>query len=86
MDFKNLMHVLKDYSKSDPEYIEAIKAGSKEIRDKVLKYVMVRRTRSEIVKYFDNDIIRQGLCFPDVEEPRRIISLSETWIFHAKIS
>ena len=38
--------------KTDPEYREIIKAGSEEIREKVLKYIMVRRTRSEIKEYF----------------------------------
>jgi hypothetical protein len=34
---------------------------------------MVRRTRSEITEYFNRDIDEQGLFFPDVEDPRRII-------------
>ena len=30
---------------------------------------MVRRTRTEIEKYFPNDITIQGLKFPNVEKP-----------------
>ncbi len=71
--FKNLEKPLKNFKKSDPEYIKAVQEGSREIREKVLKYVMVRRTRSEIVSYFSKDIKEQGLFFPEVEEPRRII-------------
>lgn len=71
--FKRLVDKLKKYPRSDPEYLEALKKGSKEIREKILKYVMCRRTRTEILNYFSDDIEKQGLSFPDVEEPRRII-------------
>ena len=55
----------KDYT----EYINTVKANSREIRNKVLKYLMVRRTRTEIEKYFSKDIEEQGLKFPDVKKP-----------------
>jgi ERCC4-related helicase len=55
----------KDYAK----YINTVKENSREIREKVLKYLMVRRTRTEIEKYFDKDIKNQNLKFPDVEKP-----------------
>ncbi|RKY88059.1 helicase [candidate division KSB1 bacterium] len=55
----------KDYDK----YIKKVKDNSKEIREKVLKYLMVRRTRSEIEKYFLNDIKKQKLKFPEIENP-----------------
>ena len=53
--FNGWMTKLNKYKKSDPEYLEIIKDGSKEIREKVLKYIMVRRTRSEIKKYFSEN-------------------------------
>jgi len=55
----------RDYS----EYIKTVKENAKEIREKVLKYLMVRRTRSEISKYFAEDLNKQNLKFPDVESP-----------------
>lgn len=55
----------EDYS----EYIKVVKENAREIREKVLKYLMVRRTRSEIIKYFSDDLIRQKLRFPEVEKP-----------------
>ena len=55
----------RDYS----EYIKTVKENAKEIREKVLKYLMVRRTRSEITKYFAEDLEKQKLKFPDVESP-----------------
>ena len=55
----------RDYS----DYIKTVKENAKEIREKVLKYLMVRRTRSEIMKYFGEDLAKQKLKFPDVEKP-----------------
>jgi len=55
----------KDYN----DYIKLVKENAKEMREKVLKYLMVRRTRSEIEKYFSNDIKKQKLKFPEVENP-----------------
>jgi len=51
------------------EYLKTVKENAKEIREKVLKYLMVRRTRGEIEKYFSKDIKKQKLKFPKVEEP-----------------
>lgn len=56
-----------------PEYLDAVKKTSKKVRDQVLKHVMLRRTRSEIKEYFGNDIAKQGLKFPDMADPQRII-------------
>ena len=55
------------------EYIKGVRGNAKEIREKVLKYLMVRRTRSEIVKYFGNDMKKQGLKFPEVADPEPIL-------------
>jgi len=55
----------KDYIK----YINTVKENAREIREKVLKYLMVRRTRTEIENYFSNDIKKQGLTFPEVSKP-----------------
>ena len=70
--FKRLSEPLRGLRKSDPEYGLLIKEGSKEIRERVLSHVMIRRTRSEIMRYYRNDIEERGLSFPTLEEPRRI--------------
>lgn len=57
----------------DQEYRKVIKQVSDAIRDKVLKFVMVRRTRTDVKKYFKDDVQKQGLVFPNVGEPGRII-------------
>ncbi len=56
----------QDYEK----YLEVVRKNAKEIREKVLKYLMVRRTRSEIEKYFTQDLKKQNITFPEVENPQ----------------
>lgn len=51
------------------EYFRIVKENAKEIRERVLKFVMVRRTRSEIIKFFSEDLKRSGLRFPEVTNP-----------------
>lgn len=64
---------LAQYSKTDPEYIDTVKEVSKDVRDKVLRHVMVRRTRTEVLKYFIDDLNKQNLSFPTIGDPYRII-------------
>lgn len=52
---------------------DVIRENSEEIREKVLKKIMVRRLRNEIKKYYKNDIEKQGLVFPNLGEPEQII-------------
>ncbi len=52
--------------------METVKSNAREIRDKVLKYLMVRRTRRDIENYFPKDIEKRGLKFPEVEKPQAL--------------
>ena len=58
-----------DKQKKYDEYLTTAKENAKEIREKVLKYLMVRRTRNEIKKYFYKDIKKEKLKFPEVQDP-----------------
>jgi superfamily II DNA or RNA helicase len=58
-----------DRQRDHAEYIRTVKENALEIREKVLKYLMVRRTRTEIANYFGADLKKQNLKFPDVENP-----------------
>lgn len=55
----------EDYEK----YIAQTKEVAKQIRNRVLKHLMVRRTRTEIMDYFGDDLQKQGLRFPEVKAP-----------------
>lgn len=71
--FANARNKLKQLDKSTPEYLEEVKNVSNTVRNKILKYIMIRRTRQDVKEYFKQDIIKQGLHFPDVETPHRIV-------------
>ncbi len=90
MFFGKLDKKLKELDRKNDynEYIKTVKDNAKEIREKVLKYLMVRRTRTEIEKYFKNDLEKQGLKFPKVEKPFPIyyeLNYKEDEIFNRTI-
>ena len=53
------------------EYLARTKENARAIRQSILKYLMVRRTRAEIENYFSEDLKTQGLNFPTVKNPVR---------------
>lgn len=56
---------------SDRErYFQVVQNNARATRERVLKYLMIRRTRTEIQKYYGNDMHQQGLHFPSVEDPQ----------------
>ncbi len=71
--FKTLQKQFADLEKNTPEYKDMIRQVSDEIRNKILQYVMVRRTRKDVLTYFTEDIEQQNLFFPEVQDPQRII-------------
>lgn len=71
--FDTLRRKVKQYDKDTDEYKQAIRETSEEIRDKVLREVMIRRTRTEIQKNYTEDLKKQGLKFPKVSNPQKLI-------------
>jgi superfamily II DNA/RNA helicase len=73
--FKNLENRLKglDRQTNKDEYLAIVRDNAKQIRDKVLKYLMVRRTRREVELYFKYDLDKQELKFPEVEDPKPVL-------------
>jgi superfamily II DNA/RNA helicase len=64
---------LSKLEKADPDYKKLIKEISDDIRNSILRYVMVRRTRKDVMTYFKQDMKMQGLTFPDLENPQKIV-------------
>ncbi len=64
---------LNKLEKADPDYKKLIKEVSDDIRNSVLRYVMVRRTRKDVMTYFQQDMQMQGLTFPDLDNPQKIV-------------
>ena len=52
-----------------------------QIRNKVLKHVMVRRTRAEVEHYFKEDLEKQHITFPKVADP-----VTLTYAFDRKLN
>ncbi|HPO35363.1 MAG TPA: helicase-related protein [Syntrophales bacterium] len=69
--FGSLESKLKNVNrqKNYNQFLEITRSNAKEIRNKILKYLMVRRTRTEIEKYFAEDLKRNNVKFPEVEDP-----------------
>lgn len=70
---ENVLNNECDGNKDHPAYINIVKRVSKEVRDKILNYLMIRRTRTDIKKYYEKDMKKQGLFFPEVQPPQEII-------------
>jgi superfamily II DNA/RNA helicase len=70
--FKGLQKKLEviDRQNNYDEYLRTTQSIAREIREKVLKYIMVRRTRQEIEKYFSEDLKKNNIKFPEVEDPK----------------
>ena len=73
--FKKLQNRLKglDRQKDKEEYLRIVQENAEDIRKNVLQYLMVRRTRSSIIKYYKKDLEQQGLKFPEVMDPEPIV-------------
>lgn len=46
-----------------------LKEISERIRDCVLSDIMIRRTRTDVKKYYSDDLSKQGIVFPDIKGP-----------------
>jgi len=73
--FLSLDRRLKSFDRSSnyDEYMKETREIAKEIRNKVLKYVMVRRTRKDIETYFKEDLERNNIKFPQIEDPKPLL-------------
>lgn len=58
-----------DQAKNPELYLQVSKEISADIRENILQYLMVRRTRSSISKYYKEDLKKNKMEFPDVKKP-----------------
>jgi len=72
--FSNLEKNLKglDRQADRDQYFNTVQSNAKATREQVLKHLMIRRTRTEIMKYYGEDLNLQGLKFPDVADPQAL--------------
>ena len=73
--FKKLQNNLKglDRQNDKEEYLKIVQKNAEEIRENVLQYLMVRRTRNSIKKYYGQDLKKQKLKFPEVDDPKPVV-------------
>jgi superfamily II DNA/RNA helicase len=71
--FRRLRGKLSKLRKGSPEYGEQMRKNSEEIRDKLLRNIMVRRTRKEIIEFYADDLNKQHLTFPKLGTPEQVI-------------
>lgn len=73
--FKRLQNRLKNLDRKEDkeEFLKIIKENAEEIRNNVLRHLMVRRTRNSIITFYGDDLKKQGLKFPEVSDPEPII-------------
>ena len=58
-----------DRQRDREAYFRVVKENARETREKILKFLMIRRTRTEIEKYYGADLKQQGMKFPEVADP-----------------
>lgn len=71
--FKSLEYSIKSLDRTSPEYLMRLRENSKIIRDQVLRNIMIRRTRKEIMEFYGDDLKNQGLKFPTLNDPDKIV-------------
>lgn len=71
--FRKLKTDANKLQKDSPEHLAQLRSNSEEIRNKILRQVMIRRTRGEIETYYGEDLKKQGLSFPKLGAPQPIL-------------
>ncbi|MCE3046606.1 helicase-related protein [Helicobacter kayseriensis] len=77
-EYKTIKDKLKELSekkdtatnkKQKEELKEQLREISNRMRDEVLKYIMIRRTRNDVKALYKDDLDSQGIAFPDTPAP-----------------
>lgn len=76
--FRGLRGKLSKLQKGSVEYNDQVRENSEAIRDTLLRNVMVRRTRKEIMDFYEQDLKMQGLSFPKLGTPEKVVYSFDT--------
>lgn len=77
-----------DRQRDREAYFRTVKENARQTREKILKFLMIRRTRAEIEKYYGEDLKKQGMKFPEVANPEPLFyqfNQTEAEVFDATI-
>jgi len=71
--FGGLRGELAKKQKGSTEYLEQIHRNSEKIRNRLLREIMIRRTRRDITEYYASDLRQQGISFPKLGTPEQVV-------------
>ncbi len=77
-----------DRQRDREQFFATVQANAKATREQILKFLMIRRTRTEIAKYYGDDLREQDLQFPEVTDPEPLFykfNKTENEIFNETI-
>ncbi len=77
-----------DRQRDREQYFKTVQANAKATREQILKHLMIRRTRHEIMTYYGDDLKLQGMKFPEVADPHPLFykfSRTENEIFNETV-
>lgn len=76
--YRELRQNAENYSPE--EFRHQLRALNSDIRDCILNDIMIRRTRSDVAKYYAEEMQAKGLRFPKVSDPQRMVyQMSPEW-------
>lgn len=81
-EYSSIIHPSDGDSSTPEERRARLKELSRRIRDCVLTDVMVRRTRTDVQKYYADDMERQNLKFPTIEGPNELEYQMDSQLSH----
>lgn len=81
-EYTNIIHPKDDDDMTPEERKTKLKELSRAIRDCVLNDVMVRRTRTDVKKYYGDDMKRQGIKFPTIVGPNELVYTMDHELSH----
>ncbi len=81
-EYSSIIHPDDDDPTTPEERSENLKKLSRRIRDCVLTDIMVRRTRTDVTKYYKDDMERQNLKFPKIEGPNELEYKMDSTLSH----
>ena len=81
-EYKQVLHPNEGDLVLPEERWKQLKELSRKIRDCVLTDVMVRRTRTDVQKYYADDMKRQNLKFPKIEGPNELEYKMDSQLSH----
>ncbi len=81
-EYSEIIHSNNTDFTATSEYNEKLKKLSLRIRDCVLTDIMVRRTRTDVQKYYSDDVENQNLKFPKIVGPNELEYQMDSQLSH----